>query len=205
MYVARFDVCQILVQHLCHRTTCHVCALWCHTACIQISACMLRVTHIYVRDYIHDTTVCLLWQTLVETTIACLHMEDRDMQTLSTNHRQARVCVAQHQHSVWFNLHHQFVRRVDDIPHRCTQVIAYSIEIHLWVFQFQVFEKHAIKVIVIVLTCMRQDAIEIFTTFIYHCRQAYNLRACANNDEQLQFAIITKFHFTIIYFHIFLF
>ena len=123
------------------------------------------------------------------------------MQTLSSYHRQARVCITQHQHSVWFDLHHQFVRRVDDITHRSTEVVTHSIEIHLWVFQFQVFEKHTVEVVVVVLTCMRQDAVEIFTTFIYHRRQAYNLRASTNNDEQLQFAIITKFHFTIINFH----
>ena len=51
----------------------------------QIAAGMLRIRHVDIGDDIHNPAVCLLRQALVLTAVSCLHMEDRDMQSLRRN------------------------------------------------------------------------------------------------------------------------
>ena len=104
---------------------------------------------------------CLLRQALVKAAVACLHMEDGDMQTFRTYHAQAGVRVSQHQHGIRFHLHNQLVAGVDNIPHRGTEVIADGINIHIGVFQLQVTEEDTVQVIVVILAGVGQKTVKI--------------------------------------------
>ena len=94
MNIAGLNLCQILMQHLSHRATSHISTLLRQSTICQIAAGMLTISHIHIADDIHDATVCLLWQTLILTSVTSLHVEDGDVQTLSTNHAQARIGIA---------------------------------------------------------------------------------------------------------------
>ena len=105
------------------------------------------------------------------------------MQPFGPNDRQARVRVAKHQHGIRLCLNHEFVRGVDDIAHRRSQVVAHGIHIHFRIFQLQVFEENAIEVVIVVLTSMCEDDIEILTRFVDDCCKTYDLGPCADNNQ----------------------
>ena len=46
-------------------------------------------------------------------------------------------------------------------------------------------EEHAVEVVIVVLAGMRQNDIEIFTRFVDDRRKTDDLRACADDDQQL--------------------
>ena len=169
MNITSFNLCQVLVQHLCHRATSYICTLLRQSTISQISTSMLTVSHIHIADDIHDATVSLFWQTLVLTTITCFHVENGDMQALCTNHTQAAISITKNQHSIRFGLYHYLIAFVDDIAHRSSKVIAHSLHVNIRIIKFQILEEHTIQVIVVVLTCMRQQTIKILTTFINNC------------------------------------
>ena len=87
-----------------------------------------------------------------------------------------------------------FAQRVYDVATSSTEVIAHGIHINLRICQFQIPEEDAIEVVVVVLAGMSQNNIEVFTAFIDDCGKADNLRACADNNYQLQFAVVLKFY-----------
>lgn len=70
---------------------------------------MLRVSHIHITDDIHNTAVGLLRQTFVLATVSCLHVEDGDVQALSTNHRQAAVGITQYKYCIRLGLNHHLI------------------------------------------------------------------------------------------------
>ena len=196
--IRRLDLLQILMQHLRHRRTSDVGALFGQAGVCQIAACMLGICHIYIGDDIHDAAVGLLRQALILAAVSCLHVEDGNVQPLGPNDAQAAVGVAQHQHSVRLDGHHQLVAFSDDIAHGLPQVRAHGIHVDLRVCQLQIVEEHAVQVVVIVLTGMRQDHVKIFPGFVDDSRQANNLRAGTHDDQQLQLAVILKGNVTII-------
>ena len=153
---------------------------------------MLGVGHIHIGDDVHNPAVRLLRQALVLAAVAGLHMEDGNMQTLCTDDTQAAVGVAQHQHSVRLDGDHQLVALGDNVAHGFAQICAYSIHIDFRVCQLQIVEEHTIQVIVVVLTGVRQDDIEIFAGLIDDRCQTDDFRTGANNNQQLQLAIILK-------------
>ena len=120
------------------------------------------------------------------------------MQTLCPNDAQAAVGVAQHQHSVRLDGHHQLVAFSDDIAHGLAQVCTHGIHVDLRVCQLQIVEEHAVQVVVIVLTGMGKNHIEIFARLVDDGSQADDLRAGAHDDQQLQLAVILKGNVTII-------
>ena len=141
MNIARLYFGQILMQDFRHGRTGYVCTFFRHARSVQVSAGMLRIAEVHIGNDVHNTAVGLLRQALVKAAVACLHMEDGDMQTFRAYHAQAGVRVSQHQHGIRFHLHHQLVAGVDNIPHRGTEVITDGIHIHIGVFQLQVTEE----------------------------------------------------------------
>ena len=97
------------MKNLSHRTTSNVGTLLWQTTVSQIATCMLRVCHIHIADDINNATVGLLRQTLVLTSVTCLHMEDRNMKALGTNHAQATVGITYNQHCIRLGLNHHLI------------------------------------------------------------------------------------------------
>lgn len=136
VHIACLDVGKVVVKHFRHWRTCHIGAFLGQTAIGKIAASMLRVRHIHIRDDINDTAVGLFWQALVLAAVTCLHVEDRNVQTLSSNHAQARVGVAQYKHRIRLGLCKELVGAVDDVATSGTKVIAHGIHIHFWFSEF---------------------------------------------------------------------
>ena len=182
-HLTTFNLREVIVQHLCHRATGHVGAFLGQTRIGQIATGMLAIGHVHITDDIHDAAVGLLGQTFVLTTVTGLHVEDGDVQALGADDAQAAVGVTQHQHGIRLHLHHQLVALGDDITHRLTQVIAYSLHIHVWVFQLQVLEEHAVQVIVVVLTCVRQQGIKVLAALVNNRCQSDYFGSRSNNNK----------------------
>ena len=153
---------------------------------------MLGVRHIYIRDDVHDASICLFRQAFILTPIASLHVEDGNMKALGADDRKAAICITQHQHGVRLHLHHQLVTLGDDIAHCFSKVRSNRIHVNIRVGQFKVLEENPIQIVVVVLSRMRQQTVEILTTFIDNCGQADDFRASADDDEKLKFPVILE-------------
>lgn len=124
------------MEHLGHWRTTYIGALWCHAAGVEIAAGMFAVADVDVGDDVDDTTVGLLWQAFVKASVAGLHVEDGDMQTLGPNHAQAGVGVAEHEHGIRPGLNHQLIRGGDDVAHRFAKILAYRIHVNFGIGKF---------------------------------------------------------------------
>ena len=198
MNVALLDLVEVFVQHLRHGAAGHIRALLGQAAVRQIAPRVFGIAQVHVRDDVHDAAVGLLRQALVLAAVARLHVENRDVQSLRADDGQAAVGIAQHQHGIRLDGDHQIIGFGDNIAHGLTQRIAYRIQIDLRICQLQIMEEHAVEIVVVVLTSVRQNRIEILPAFCDNCRQSNDLRACTDDDQQLQFAIIFKGYITII-------
>ena len=196
---------QVLMQDFRHGRTGYVCTFFRHARSVQVSAGMLRIAEVHIGNDVHNTAVGLLRQALVKAAVACLHMEDGDMQTFRAYHAQAGVRVSQHQHGIRFHLHHQLVAGVDNIPHRGTEVIADGIHIHIGVFQLQVTEEDTVQVIVVILAGVGQQTVKITAAFVDDSRQADDFRTGAHYNQKFQSAVLLKPDLRIIQFYIHLF
>ena len=197
--VGRLDLRQVLVQHLRHRRTGHVRALLREARVGQVAAGVLAVGHVHIGDDVDNPSVGLLRQALVLAAVASLHVEDRDVQALRTNDREARVRVAQHQHCVRLDCHHQLIAFGDDIAHGLAQVRANCIHLHLRRGELQILEEHTVQVVVIVLARVRQDGVEVGTALIDHRRQPDDFRAGTDDDEKLELAVVGERDFAIVH------
>ena len=83
------------MQHFGHRGTGDEGTLLGGALGVQVTAGMLGIAHVHVRNMVHNAAVGLLGQALVKAAVAGLHMEDGNMQALGRNGRQAAVGVAQ--------------------------------------------------------------------------------------------------------------
>ena len=190
--VAGLDLRQVVMQHLGHRRTRDIRALLREARIGQVAAGVLAVGHIDIGDDIDNAAVRLLREALVLAAIAGLHVEDGDVQALGTDDAQAGVRVAEHQHRVGLDLHHQLVALGDDVAHRLAQVHTHRIHVHIRVRELQVLEEHAVQVVVIVLARMRQDRVEVLPALVDDRSQADNFRAGAHDDQKLQLPVILE-------------
>ena len=183
--VRRFDRSKVFRQHLSHRRTGHVGALLGQTALVQITARMLGIGKVHVRNDVHNTAVGLLGQAFILATVARFHVEDRNVKTLCGNGRQTRIGVTEDQKRVGLRCRHQLVRAVDDIAHGCAKVIAHRIHIHLGRCNGKVLEEHAVEIVVVILTRVGKNGVEIGTAFGHHSRKANDLGTGSHNDQKL--------------------
>ena len=144
---------------------------------------MLRIAEVYVRDNIHYASVCLLGEALVLAAVAGFHVEDGNVQTFCRNRRQAGVCVAKNQQGVGVDGRHKLVGGVYDIADSSAQIVAHGIHINFGVGKLEILEEYAVKIIVVILSGVGQNHVEVFTTFVNGCRQAYNLGAGTNDNQ----------------------
>lgn len=173
----------------------------------QIAACMFRIGQVHVRDDVHYPAVGLLRQTLVLTSVACLHVEDGDVQPLGAYHAQARVGVSQNQHCIRLCGDHQLVAGIDDVAAGGTEVVPDGVHVHFRVFQFQITEKYAVEGVVVVLSCVCKENIEVFAGLVDHGGKTDDLRSRPYNDKKFDFAVVGKVYVRIVcfQFHVLLF
>ena len=180
------------MQHLRHRGAGHVGTLLRQAALDEVSPRVLRVAQVYVGDDVHHPPVRLLRKALVLAAVARLHVEDRDVEPLRAYHAQAAVRVAKNQHSVWTGLNHQPVAAGDDVPHGAAEVVAYGVHVDIRIFEFQVLEEYPVEVVVVVLPRMGKQAVEVLPALGYNGRQADDLGPRADDDQQLQPAVVLE-------------
>ena len=171
------------MQHLRHRGAGYIRTFLGQARIRQISSGVLGVRHVHIGDDVNDAAVSFLRQALVLAAVASFHMEDGYVEPLGTNDAQARVRIPQHQHGVRLNLNHQLIALRDDIAHGLAQVCAHSLHVHIRIRKLEVLEEDSIQIIVIILPGVRQQAVEILTTFIDHGSQANDLRARTDDYE----------------------
>ena len=155
---------------------------------------MFAVGHIHVRDDIHYSPVCLLRKTLVLAPVAGLHMEDRDMQPLCPDDTKATVGIPENEHSIRSCSRKKLVAAIDYIAACGTEVIAHGIHVHLRGIELQILEKDPVEIIVIILSRMGKNYIEIPPAFADDRGKTDDFRPRAHDDGQFYFAIIFKLY-----------
>ena len=107
------------------------------------------------------------------------------MQPLGANHRKAGVGIPQHQQRIRLSLPHQLIGFRNDVSHRLTEIFSHRIQIDFRIFQFQIFKKNAVQVIVVILPRMCQNRIKIFPALPNHGGKPNDLRSRSHHDQQL--------------------
>ena len=182
------------MQHLRHRRTGDICALPREPALRQVTPRMFAVGHVHIRDDVHYPSVGLLGKALVFAAVTRLHMEDRDVQPLRSYHAKTAVRVPEHQNGIGLRRREELVAAVDDISASSPEVIAYGIHVHLRGIEFQVLEEHPVEVVVVVLSGVGEDYIEIPPAFADDGGKTDDFRPRAHDDGQFYFAIIFKLY-----------
>ena len=151
---------------------------------------MFGVGKVDVGDHIHDAAVGFLGQALVAAAVAGLHMEDGDVQALGRDGGQTGVRVPQHQQRVRAHGSHELIGRVDDVAHGLAQVGADGVKVDVGISERKVAEEDAVQRVVVVLSRVRQQAVEVTTACLDHLGQADDFRARPHDDEQLEAPVI---------------
>ena len=187
------DLVKVGAQDLGHGRTGDVGALGGAAGVLQVAAGVLGVGQVDVGDDVDDAAVGLLGQALVLAAVARLHVEDGDVQALGRDGGQAAVGVAEDEEGVRLRLHHELVGGGDDVAHRLAEVGAHGVQVDVRVVKRQVAEEDAVERVVVVLPGVRQKAVEVAAALLDDLGQAYDLGACAHDDQQLQAAVVLKF------------
>ena len=190
--VRRLDLLQVGAQDLCHGRPGDVGALGGAAGVLQVAAGVLGVGQVDVGDHVDDAAVGLLGQALVLAAVARLHVEDGDVQALGRDGGQAAVSVAQDQKGVGLDLDHEPVARGDDVAHGLAEVGAHGVQVDVGVGELQVAEEDAVERVVVVLTGVRQQAVEVAAALLDDLGQADDLGAGAHDNEQLQAAVVLE-------------
>ena len=199
--VRRLNLVQVGAQDLRHRAARDVGALGGAAGVLEVAAGVLGVCQVDVGDHVDDAAVGLLGQALVLAAVAGLHVEDGDVQALCRDGGQAAVGVAQDQQRVRLRLHHELVGGGDDVAHRLAEVGAHGVQVDVRVVKRQVAEEDAVERVVVVLPGVRQQAVEVAAALLDDLGQAYDLGACAHDDQELKTTVIFKSN-RFIFYHI---
>ena len=196
--VTRLYLREVAVKDLRHRGTGHVGAFLRQTAVGKVAPGMLAVGHVHVADDVHYPAVRLLRKALVLAAVARLHVEYRDVKALRTDYAQAGVRVAEDEDGVRPGLGKELVGAVDDVTAGRPEVIAYRVHIDLRLGELEVAEEDAVEVVVVVLPGVGENHVEILAALRDHRRKADNLRARADDNDQLELAVILEFYVRVV-------
>ena len=199
--ITRLDLIKVRAQDLRHGRARDVGALRGAAGVLEVAAGVLGVGQVDVGDHVDDAAVGLLGQALVLAAVARLHVEDGDVQALGRDGGQAAVGVAEDEEGVRLRLHHELVGGGDDVAHRLAEVGAHGVQVDVRVVKRQVAEEDAVERVVVVLPGVRQKAVEVAAALLDDLGQAYDLGACAHDDQELQSAVIFKSN-RFIFYHI---
>ena len=106
---------------------------------------------------INDLAVYFLRYALVETSIACLHMEYRYFAPLRRNYGQTTVCVSIQQDGIRFHQLHQLIGSSDYVTDGLGHGLACSIQKMIRFPDAKIPKKDFIQFIIVILACMHQD------------------------------------------------
>ena len=108
------------------------------------------------------------------------------MQPLRADHGKAGIGVAQNEHRVRFDLHHQFVGFFDDVPDCRAKIVAHGVQIIVRRAKTEIVKKHLIERVVIVLPGVYKNLFKIPVTAFDRGGQPDDLRPCADDRHELQ-------------------
>ena len=182
------------MKDFCHRGACDVCAFTRKATFSEVTACVLAVGHVHIGNDVDYTAVGLFREAFVLASVSGFHVENRDMKPFGAYDAQAAVGVSENEDCVWLRSDKEFVAAVDYISAGGTEVIPYCIHIDLGSIELEILEEDSVQVVVIVLSCMCQDYIEVFAAFVDDGRQTDNFRACADYDYEFKSAVILEFY-----------
>ena len=163
---------------------------------------MFGVRHIDVRDYVDDAAVGLLRQALVFATVAGFHVKDRYMQTFRRYRRQATVGVAEYEQSVGFYRRHKFIRAVYYVSDRRSEVVSHRVHINFGIGEGEVFKKYTVERVVVVLSRVGKNTVEVLTASVNDRRKTYDFRSRSDDYEQFEASVVLKFDLAVIDIHI---
>ena len=152
--IACFYFLQVVVHHLRHGAAHHISAFLGQAIIRQIAASVFGIAHVHIADDIYNEAVGFLRQTLVLAAVARLHVENRDVQSLCTEDRQARVGITQHQNRIGLQPGHHVIGLGNDVPHGLTKGIAHRIHVYIRRIQIKIMEEHAVEVVIVILPCI---------------------------------------------------
>ena len=104
------------------------------------------------------------------------------MQPFRRNRRQTGIGISKDQKRIRLDLVHQLVGAVDDISNCRSQIIPHCVHINFRVIQFQITEKDAVQVVIIVLSRMGQNTVKIAPALVDHRAKPDNLRTGSNDN-----------------------
>ena len=148
-------------QYLCHRGTGDVGALSGQATLGQVSPRVLAVGQVHVRNDVHNPAIGLFGKALVLAPVARLHVENGDVQPLCTDDAQAGVGVPEDQHGVGLSGRHELVAGVDDVAAGGPQIVPDGVHVDIGILYLQVAEEDAVEVVVVVLSGVGQQRVEV--------------------------------------------
>ena len=190
MDVGAHDLVKILVQDLGHRGARDIGAFLRQAAVGEVTPGMLRIRQVDIADDVDDAAVGFLWQAFVLAAVSGLHVENRNVQAFRPNHGEAAVGIAKYEHGIRLDLDHQFVGTCDDISHGFAEVAADCVQVDFRLGKLKIAEKDAVQRIIVILSSVSENDIEILAAFLDHAGQTDNLRARADDDQKFQFAVV---------------
>ncbi len=105
------------------------------------------------------------------------------METLGTDDGKAGIGIAQNKYGIGLHFHHQLIALCDDIAHGFAQVCTHGFHVDVGVGEFEVAEEDPIEVVVVVLTGVGQQGVEVLAAFIDDGCQANDFGACADDNQ----------------------
>ena len=197
MDVGGHDLVEIRVQDFGHRRTGDVGAFLRQAAVGEVAPGVFGVRQIDVADDVDDAAVGLLGQALVLAAVSGLHVEDRDVQAFRADHGKTAVGVAEYEHGVRPDLDHQLVGTRDDIAHSLAEVISNCIEVDFRFCKLKIFEENAVQRVVVILSGVGKNYVEILAAFLDHGGETDDFRARADDDQKFQFSVVFPGRFVI--------
>ena len=144
---------------------------------------MFRITKVYVSCYVNNPPVSFFREAFIKAAVTGFHVEDGDMKTLSTDNGKAGIGISQNQNRIRSHFHHKLIRFSYDIANSFTQVLTHRIQVVVRFTKTEVFKKHLIQGVIIILTGMYKYLVKVLVTTLNGGRQADNLRTGAYDSH----------------------
>jgi len=177
----------VVVQHLAHWAA----GLYHHIGrkplAQQVIAGDGAVGQIDVGSVIDDTPVDFFRHAHVETAIARLHVEGRNLAALGRDHRHTTVSVAKHQHRIRHFCRQNTIDRDDHFADRFSAACARCIEEMIRLADAQVVEEYLVELVIIVLSGMDDHVLAMLVQPRHHTRQTNDLRAGSHHGQDFHF------------------
>ena len=129
-----------------------------------------------VADVIDDLAVNLLWDSLVEAAIACLHVKHRDLAPLRRIGGETRIRVAQNEQCVGLDVAENGIDLGDDVAHGLCCTRAHRTKKIVRLANLQIIEEDLVQFVIVILPGVDDDVIVMPIEGGHHSRKPDNLR-----------------------------